>query len=192
MWLLGMRWTCKKRTSCGLRRVAAAFLAIIVTLKRALGKAHHKTAADDEWIQGVCTTQARAESNIAECANERFRPPFFSLSTTPSVVYKNWVSFSFSLGLVSVDILPMRMIRKCSRNQIINIYRFRSVWNEDNFFFCNVYLQPSWWVGQLLWVTITKLSDHAVRIINFMSTTRAKTFVVVKQLSPKNVGKLFH
>ena len=34
------------------------------------------------WGNGGIS-RARAESSIAECANERFLPPFFSLSTTP-------------------------------------------------------------------------------------------------------------
>ena len=43
-----MCWTCQERTSWGLWREGAAFLAINVAVKGALGKAHHKTAADDE------------------------------------------------------------------------------------------------------------------------------------------------
>ena len=43
-----MRWTCQERTSCGLWGVGAVFLAILVTVKGALGKVHHKTTADDE------------------------------------------------------------------------------------------------------------------------------------------------
>ena len=52
-----MRWTCKERTSWGLSREGAAFLAINVTVKGALGKAHHKMVANDAWIQGACTNR---------------------------------------------------------------------------------------------------------------------------------------
>ena len=43
-----MRETCQERTSCGLWRVGAVFLAILVTVKGALSKVHHRTVADDE------------------------------------------------------------------------------------------------------------------------------------------------
>ena len=145
MWLLGMPWTCQERTSCGLWRVAAAFLAIIVTLKGALAQAkritkrplmtsefrvfawitqarltlltyrsvirrniaiqaaalerprevcpsvlHEKPTSPSSTLQALRgndgISRARAESNIAECANERFRPPFFLCPLPPTAV----------------------------------------------------------------------------------------------------------
>ena len=44
-----MQWTCQERTSRGLWRVGAVFLAILVTVKGALGKVHDKTAAAADY-----------------------------------------------------------------------------------------------------------------------------------------------